>query len=388
MPQNIDDTSDTCPGFNSEEEFESGQRNRVTTLTYQRLKFKLYRIAAPITRELYFRQDLTMHERVRQVQEINNSLRRWESTIPAELRPGSFSAHDADHRVDSVTRIFRLQALSLQLSYDNIQLILHRPFLFSNEDFSPFRPSHGAMPPLVSGENTDQTVDADGQQNRQVTESRSQCWESALKTSRIGEHSEILRQACNSHVAGFIGIQAFTAGVTLAAFALPRPLSTEAHEAKQGIGQLIKVPRRLGLRTVISDQSGRILEKLLRLMLAQEIRLLTTVEDAMAQPVTQDEGYNTRQQPVPASRDSATAAWTRSVESSSEVGTPRLSGQHGASGTDEPSSEAANLRTSTAGMEMSRTFDEATSVQYGRCKAVPRQRVHNLADIRRKLWQL
>ncbi len=55
LPQNIDDTSDICPGFDSQEDIDSGCRGRVTILTYQRLKFKLYQIAAPITRELYFR---------------------------------------------------------------------------------------------------------------------------------------------------------------------------------------------------------------------------------------------------------------------------------------------------------------------------------------------
>ncbi len=81
-----------------------------------------------------------MYERVRLVQQVNESLRRWESTIPAELRPGSFSTSDSDHQVDSLTRIFRLEALSLQLSYDNIQLIFAPSISVLQRDFESYSP--------------------------------------------------------------------------------------------------------------------------------------------------------------------------------------------------------------------------------------------------------
>lgn len=61
----------------------------------------------------------------------------------------------------------------------------------------------------------------------------------------------------------------------LAIFALSQPTSAQLQDAKRWIGRLIKIPRQLGNRTAISDQSGHLLEKLLRLILEQEIKILT-----------------------------------------------------------------------------------------------------------------
>jgi len=276
MPRNMDDASDRCPGFDSVELLEDGNREPVTTLSYQRFKFQLYRIASPITRDVYFNKRSTVQDIIKRVQDINQRLVEWERSVPLELRPSSFSAQASP---DPITKIFQLQALALQLSYDNIQLILHRPLLVHNgiihtRRLSSRRTGHTASDYNENGESRilDQETDF-------LSASKARCWQSARRTSCIDEQPEILKQARNSHAAGYAGIQTFTAGVMLGIFALSHPFSAQAQEAKRGIGRLIKVPKLLGYRTAISDQSGRILEELLRLILAEEMKMLISEEE-------------------------------------------------------------------------------------------------------------
>lgn len=265
LPSNIDD-ADSCPGFGSSELLEDGSYQTVTTLTYQRLKFKLYRIAAPITRDIYFHRAQPLQDVIKRVKEINQQLVEWERTVPPELRPGSFPAQIDDP--NPTLRIFRLQALVLQLSYDNMQLILHRPLLV-----------HYGMIQNVDNENDNQNAAQTDFDIDFFTASREQCWESAKRISHIDEYNEILRLAQNSHGAGYSGIQVFTAGVMLAIFALSNPFSIRAQEAKRGIGRLIKVLKVLGSNTPISNQSGRILQELLRLILGEEMKMLTSDQE-------------------------------------------------------------------------------------------------------------
>ena len=277
MPRNINDTLDTCPGFDSVELLDEGEEERVTTMTYQRLKFRLYCIASPITRDVYFKAGRSTQEICTRVQEINQSLLEWEQHVPPELRPGSFPGHLAASELDPITRVFRLQALSLELSYHNIQLVLHRPLLvYSGIIRRPPSQTPRSQPPNSGEIEGPHPLDRDA---AFLEESRAQCWKSATKVSKIDEYPEILKQTRNTHTAGYAGIQTFTAGVMLAIFALSQPFSPQAQEAKRGIGRLIKLPKHLGYRTAISDQSGHILQKLLRLILAQEMKMLTTDDE-------------------------------------------------------------------------------------------------------------
>ena len=95
-----------------------------------------------------------------------------------------------------------------------------------------------------------------------------------MRTSRISEHPTALIAAGNTHAAGFAAIQSFTAGVMLGNFALSNPFSAQAQESKQAISRLIQMFRSLGYRTTVSDQCGSVLEELVRLILAEEMKAL------------------------------------------------------------------------------------------------------------------
>lgn len=274
MVDDIDDASARCPGFNSTELREDGTYQPVTLLSYQRYKFDLYRIAAPITRTIYYHRGATMREVVARVKEINRWLVELEERIPPELKMASFSSHVSGATSNPAVRTFQLQALALQLSYDNIQLILHRPLLTYTGGLStsPLSgPSTGGPSQGRSANDRSAGIPAGDDLSQG---SRSQCWEAAIRTSQIGEYSWILETARDTHAAAYIGIQTFTAGAILAMFALTDPLASQAQEAKHAIARLIRMPQSAGLSTHVSDQSGGILEGLLRLILDEEMKSL------------------------------------------------------------------------------------------------------------------
>lgn len=214
--------------------------------------------------EIYFHDHRPIRDLIKQVQEINGQLLEWEKSIPPELRPESFT-QDTSAPANRLTRIFQLQAIALQLSYDNIQLVLHRPLLVYNGVLSLSLQLHIPGPPTLSTDFWEV--------------SKKLCWNSARRTASVDKYLAGLRPVQNLYITSFIGIQTFTAGVMLGIFALSNPFAQQAQEAKQSIGRLIKMPRLLGYRSTISDQTGSILERLLRLVMDEELKLLTSDED-------------------------------------------------------------------------------------------------------------
>ena len=270
FPSNIDDISLTCPGFDSIETYDGESFGPVTIASYQRYKFRLYRIASTITRNVYLRSGATLPQVVREIKAINQRLLQWEKRVPRELRLKYLKFEDPNKTQQRTLRIFRLQALALQLSYDNIQLVLHRPLLTSNR-MSRW-PSDGSQA-LGDANSAGLEISTDSV-DAMIKISKYQCWVSSMSTSKIGEHSAILTALQNTHGAAYAGIQSFTAGVVLGIFSLSDTLSDQAHQAKRAVSRIIKLPRLHRFRTAVSDQCGAILEELVRLVLAEEMKAL------------------------------------------------------------------------------------------------------------------
>ncbi|KAK7906260.1 hypothetical protein LTR67_000986 [Exophiala xenobiotica] len=278
LPEDIADTSETCPGFASMETFDGKTFGPVTILSYQRYKFRLYRIASSITRNIY-RSGAALTYIVGEIKAINRRLQQWEKSIPPELRLQNLTAPVSGERNQQVIKVFQLQALVLQLSYDNIQLVLHRPLLTLNR-----APTLPLLNSTTQGQGTFGDVQDDivNDPNDMIKTSRYQCWVSSIRTSRIGDYAEILSASRNTHGGAYVGIQSFTAGVVLSIFALSDPLSDQAHQAKRAVSKIIKLPSLHKYRTTISDQCGVILEELLRLILAEEMKALLVEGDVSA----------------------------------------------------------------------------------------------------------
>lgn len=269
LPGNIADTSLTCPGFESQEIYGGTTVGPVTVFSYHRFKFQLYRLASAITKNIYLRSGVTLKDVVREVKSINQKLLEWEKCIPPELRPESLKSLPSEEQYRGTLKIFQLQALVLQLSYDNVQMVLHRPLLTMNQ--VPRWPlsmnSTQENPRGFLRGPTDEVNDV-------MKSSKCQCWVSSLRTSTIGDYPEYLMASRSTYGAAYAAIQSFTSGVVLGIFALSDPLSDQAHQAKRALSKIIKLPKLHKYRTKVSDQCGQILEELLRLILSEEMKSL------------------------------------------------------------------------------------------------------------------
>lgn len=149
-----------------------------------------------------------------------------------------------------------MQALALQLTYDNIQIVLHRSVVFGGG----LETANLNDPPAA-------------QQGPEI--SRNQLLQSAIRTSSLREYSRLLQACRKTHAVMHVGICLFTAGVVLCAFALSEPLSKTSEDAKKGIMNILHVQReQVWGKHLISTQSVKLLEDLVSLIMRNEQRFI------------------------------------------------------------------------------------------------------------------
>ncbi|KAF4157750.1 hypothetical protein CNMCM6936_005452 [Aspergillus lentulus] len=150
----------------------------------------------------------------------------------------------------------QLQALALQLAYDNLHIILHRSVAFG-----------ASCHDIPYGGNT-----AHGQGS---SLHREELLQSALRTSELGHYSHI-HQACRrTHAVMHVSICLFTAGVVLCAICLSGPLSPSSQKAKAGIMAIIHLHRNsFPDQHLLSAQSAKILEDAVAAVMQHEQQLI------------------------------------------------------------------------------------------------------------------
>ncbi|EWG42570.1 hypothetical protein FVEG_04336 [Fusarium verticillioides 7600] len=257
------------PDYQSTEITEEGKMVPVTLYTYQRLKSRLYKIMSPVLENMHFLGPA--QNRVQLSDNINKThqqLVEWHASLPEELLLSRISSN-TNISSGAVQSTFKMQALALQLAYDNIMVILHRPLLLSEpEDPSVPHAENGRVGTSSSEPRTTPAL-----QKANAT-SRNQCWESAMRTSSIIQHLDVLRQMKATHAASYTGMHLFTAGVMLSVVAMSQPVSRKAQEAKRAIGSIIRLLKAFGPHTVLSAQGGTIMERLLLLIMTKEMTAL------------------------------------------------------------------------------------------------------------------
>jgi hypothetical protein len=212
-------------------------------LEYHQWKFKLYRIMGPfLSRRL-------QGNRLKSLHAIHTQLVSWKSELPAKLRLETYKVHS-----NRESRILAMQALALQLTYDNLQIILHRSAAFGVSERG-FHSNVGTSPhPSLS---------------------QQQLLESALRTSQLHQHAQLLQACRKTHAVMHIGICLFTAGVVLCAIALAQPLSTASQKAKTGVMRILRLQEdSISSRHLLSVQSVRILRDLVTVVMRSEERAI------------------------------------------------------------------------------------------------------------------
>ena len=327
IPQNTDDTNIQHPAFRSTATMPDGALEPVTTFSYFKYKIKLYQISSPIIGDLYFHRSSSVSELASKVYRIDKELSDFFSSLPPEMRLEDLS-RDPNEPATTSTRPFMLQALALQIAYDNVQILLHRPLL--SQDLRNFKADSGSSDSQHSIYSPSQrhlanTAQLSPQHVHQILlASRDKCWESAIRSSKLGQYHQCLSSARDSHAAAFLGINLFTAGMVLCVVALSRPLSSEAQMAKQAVARIMSLSRFLSGKARLSAQTTKILKDLVRLIVEKEIKAMLSESEA-AQNVRTTTGTGMR--PSGSTIPSSTPAFGDTTRVSQKLGSSQPSMQ-------------------------------------------------------------
>ncbi|KAF7589717.1 hypothetical protein BBP40_003915 [Aspergillus hancockii] len=285
LPQNLGDTKIEHPHFHTIATMPDGITESVTTFTYVKFKIKLYQIASPIVAGVYFHRDADLNSLATKVMRIDKQLRDWFASLPPELKLEEMAQHAREEPPQNA-RLFMLQALALQLAYNNVRILLHRPLLSQNIQGAVSASSGEKADTWRSGERS--STPSRGTQSVLLT-SRDHCWESAVQSSNLGIYGQCLDYARETHAAAFLGINLFTASMVLCVFALSNPISTQAQLAKQAVTRIMSLSRFLSYRSILSDQTNQVLVDLVHLILEKERRVMLFVDK---DPITALSSHN------------------------------------------------------------------------------------------------
>lgn len=169
-----------------------------------------------------------------------------------------------------------MQAMALQIAYDNVQLALFRPFMSEKKCFLPLTRSES---PGLAPRNAQPTGIRDilGPGDRTISDvAFQQCFTSAIRTSMIGCKGTlpILRSMQDSPINIHLGVHAFAAGVALGLLALQNPVSPVGQDCKRGIARLIQASKGAGLTAHVWTQAADVLTDLLRVVASTEVDAL------------------------------------------------------------------------------------------------------------------
>jgi hypothetical protein len=260
--------------------------------SYQRELNKLYVTASPVIETIFgmrtmkFDDQIAGQQYLAKVMDATERLWAWRRRLPPHLLLDLSS--DCEQNCSRTSIVHRLQALSLQLTFDNLLIIFHRPSLAQQVDhlirtqpesgqYSTPSPanlhrSNSSASPLFAG-------NAYSPLSVSQASSTEQWWDAALRTSKVTQMPQLAQLATDSHLVAFLAINLFNSAIVMAVLALSDPLSDRAQEVKRSITRIFRLQEVLGKKTELSMQSN-----VVHMLLQREA-------DAMLQPVLNDEPH-------------------------------------------------------------------------------------------------
>lgn len=248
---------------------------------YQRELNKLYLVASPVLGDIFSPQSkrfMAGNGYHQLVQTVTEQLWSWRRSLPSTLN--CEMNRDCEPEITLRSKSHRLQSLSLQLTFDNLLIILHRPFISQQIDSlhlsqaldksSPTgNSSYGAAPmdaAYVPTQHVNITTDPTETQGSSTQE----WWNAAVRTSKVTELPQLAQLATDSHLVAFLAINLFNAAIVMAVMAVSDPLSDMAQEAKRVITRIYRLQELLGKRSTLSMQSCLVLRNVIHLLLRRE----------------------------------------------------------------------------------------------------------------------
>ncbi|KAE8396350.1 fungal-specific transcription factor domain-containing protein [Aspergillus alliaceus] len=282
----------------------SDENSLICYSAYQRELNRLYLIASPALEAIFgsrtFRtsQQLAGDTYASLVKYATQELQRWRVSLPAHLALDL--NHDYHPTGESGSRAHALQSLSLQLTYDNVLIVLHRPLLAKQVDHLT-RP-HGASEDNSSptGSNTTHSTTTSNSTptpglsfdpqvqfppTQQQPASTTDLWmNAAVRTARITEMPVLAQLATDSHLVAFLAINLFNAAIVLVVMALSEPLSDTAQVVKRTITRILRLQDLIGTRSALSKQSTTVLKNVVTMLLRRESEVIFGPMPHVAQP--------------------------------------------------------------------------------------------------------
>ncbi|KAF2683178.1 hypothetical protein K458DRAFT_51601 [Lentithecium fluviatile CBS 122367] len=273
-----------------------GHNCRILYSSYQRELNKLYLIASTIIKTIFgirtvgSIKKVAGHEYVSHIMEVTDQLWGWQRRLPSHLLLDLSS--DCEPNPSTSSRVHRLQALSLQLTFDNLLIIIHRPFLAQQVDrLFKIRSENGrgAVPSpsdlsSAAASSPHYTASTDSPLSKSQMSSTEQWWHASLRTSKVTEMPQLAQLASESHLVAFMAINLFNSAIVLAVLALSDPLSDRAQEVKRTITRIFRLQELLGKRTTLSVQSNIVLKDIIHMVSRREV-------DAMLAPIVPSETH-------------------------------------------------------------------------------------------------
>lgn len=250
---------------------------------YQRELNKLYLIASPAIENIYSAKahdSRAALETVAIVRDVTLRLWRWRRRLPEQLSPRL--DNDSPSTLTAGAKAHCLQSLSLQLTFDSLIIVLHRPFIKHRFDLL-YTDLTRHRSEVDSNSEIQQTSPSTSSEASLAldTSSHQQWWEAAVRTSRVTELPQLAQFATDSHLIAFLAINLFNAAMVMVVVALSDPLANSSQEAKRAVSRIYRLQETLGSRSTLSEQSSRVLRSLVQLLLRRET-------DAILAPVAQE----------------------------------------------------------------------------------------------------
>jgi len=246
--------------------------NNLSKLTYHTHKYRLYDLKAQIISKIYTLRARASFQAsgsgvpklVKTVQSFDSKLKAWQNDLPPFFKQSSWSHGDGtpadiflgvqDDLSEEEERIklhLVMQRIALQLLYDYILILLHRPLLeyrmsSRRQEQSPESSIWNPFP-----------------------DSFRTCMSAAMRIS----YTPANKFEFNCPMA-LITMHMLTAGVILCIPATMDPFSTTAHEAKGAVVRMIRMFKKLSAQTPVVAQSCTILEELMKVVLTRELDLV------------------------------------------------------------------------------------------------------------------
>ncbi|RHZ58001.1 transcription factor domain-containing protein [Aspergillus thermomutatus] len=277
--------------------FDEPLRRETTLLSYKYYMSKLSVLTKAVLTELYgigpgpVNNDRASDEFgsslrafVMRVASLDARLRNWRAEIPPKLRwqtvastsisYSSKEEFDRDIGASGVrfdNHIYHLQALALELAYENTMILAHRPLLSYK------------LVTKTADEKLDDFSHRDTIQGNPFLGSMQACHDAGMSLSEL-VNSPILDLVSETYAAAFVSIHTFTAGVALGILSSIEPLTPQAQEAKVGLHRLMSIQAKLKSRSLLATQGLDILQRLTKLVLDKELSMMLDVSKPLQWP--------------------------------------------------------------------------------------------------------